>query len=124
MRLSAPNTWLATYPLRRITIRRNLQWRIGAEGFQLSHSSEMNEGLRPKSYGTNVAKLVGLPNEVVEMAADLAEDIGKERRGDLICLKSMLARMQSWRASGGDLHGQDWNETMESLKKLKQVKNG
>lgn len=85
---------------------------------------KLNEGLCPKSYGTNVAKLAGLPTEVVEMAADLAEDIERDRRGDLICLKSVLARVQSWRATGGDVHGQDWKELVESLKKLRQVKNG
>lgn len=53
---------------------------------------KLTEGACPKSYGTNVARLAGLPDAIVQRAAEFSASLEREHNNSLAVVHSDLAK--------------------------------
>lgn len=74
---------------------------------------KLAEGGCPKSYGTNVARLAGLPEEVIEMANELSEDMERRRCRSVEKFEDAITKLRAWKSAGGS-SGRVW-ETLRGV---------
>lgn len=82
---------------------------------------KLAEGACPKSYGTNVARLAGLPEEVVEMAAELSEDMERRQRQAVEKFGDAVTKLRAWKACGG-CSDKGWESLKGVIRGLKETR--